>query len=133
MTRCFFWLMQRAGFPYRECQLGSRLDCMLLQQLKETFCHLDQVCLHVPHAIDTKGIFAYKISSIERLFKQDICGLQDHEFRTRFPESPVILYQVRLGDEKLQVETSYYGFTTTMVLILGSAIFVIKCCMFVCL
>ena len=45
VTRCFFWLLQRAGFPYRECQLTNRMDCMLLQQLKETFCHLDQVGL----------------------------------------------------------------------------------------
>uniref|UniRef100_A0A3B1K7S8 Actin-related protein 8 n=1 Tax=Astyanax mexicanus TaxID=7994 RepID=A0A3B1K7S8_ASTMX len=74
VTLCFFWLMQRAGFPYRDCQLTNRVDCILLQQLKETFCHLDQ----------------------------DICGLQDHEFRTRFPESPVLLYQLRIGDEKLQ-------------------------------
>lgn len=34
---------------------------------------------------------------------QDISGLQDHEFQTRFPEAPALLYQVRLGDEKLQV------------------------------
>uniref|UniRef100_A0A3Q3AGW9 Actin related protein 8 n=1 Tax=Kryptolebias marmoratus TaxID=37003 RepID=A0A3Q3AGW9_KRYMA len=60
VTRTFFWLLQRAGFPYRDCQLTSRLDCQLLQHLKETFCHLDQ----------------------------DISGLQDHEFQTRFPEAP---------------------------------------------
>lgn len=35
--------MQRAGFPYRECQLTNKMDCLLLQHLKETFCHLDQV------------------------------------------------------------------------------------------
>ncbi|KAL7827600.1 hypothetical protein SRHO_G00333180 [Serrasalmus rhombeus] len=80
VTRCFFWLMQRAGFPYRECQLTNRLDCMLLQQLKETFCHLDQ----------------------------DICGMQDHEFRSRFPDSPVLLYQLRLGDEKLQAPMALF-------------------------
>ncbi|XP_008413031.1 actin-related protein 8 [Poecilia reticulata] len=74
VTRTFFWLLQRAGFPYRDCQLTSRLDCQLLQHLKETFCHLDQ----------------------------DISGLQDHEFQTRFPEAPALLYQIRLGDEKLQ-------------------------------
>lgn len=45
VTRTFFWLLQRAGFPYRDCQLSSRLDCQLLQHLKETFCHLDQVCV----------------------------------------------------------------------------------------
>lgn len=44
VTRTLFWLLQRAGFPYRDCQLSSRLDCQLLQHLKETFCHLDQVC-----------------------------------------------------------------------------------------
>lgn len=43
MSRCFYWLMQRAGFPYRDCQLTNKLDCLLLQHLKETFCHLDQV------------------------------------------------------------------------------------------
>uniref|UniRef100_A0A8C4ITA7 Actin-related protein 8 n=1 Tax=Dicentrarchus labrax TaxID=13489 RepID=A0A8C4ITA7_DICLA len=45
VTRTFFWLLQRAGFPYRDCQLSSRLDCQLLQHLKEIFCHLDQVCI----------------------------------------------------------------------------------------
>ncbi|XP_047234766.1 actin-related protein 8 isoform X2 [Girardinichthys multiradiatus] len=74
VTRTFFWLLQRAGFPYRDCQLTNRLDCQLLQHLKETLCHLDQ----------------------------DISGLQDHEFQTRFPEAPALLYQIRLGDEKLQ-------------------------------
>ncbi|XP_046896340.1 actin-related protein 8 [Hypomesus transpacificus] len=80
ITRCFFWLLQRAGFPYRDCQLSNRLDCQLLQQLKEVFCHLDQ----------------------------DISGLQDHEFRTRFPEAPALLYQIRLGDEKLQASMALF-------------------------
>ncbi|KAM4610829.1 actin-related protein 8 isoform 1-T1 [Polymixia lowei] len=84
VTRSFFWLLQRAGFPYRECQLSNRLDCKLLQHLKETFCHLDQ----------------------------DISGLQDHEFRTCFPESPALLYQVRLGDEKLQAPMGLFYPTT---------------------
>lgn len=38
--------------------------------------------------------------------KQDISGLKDHEFQTRFPEAPALLYQVRLGDEKLEVLSS---------------------------
>lgn len=84
VTRTFFWLLQRAGFPYRDCQLSSRLDCQLLQHLKETFCHLDQ----------------------------DISGLQDHEFQTRFPEAPALLYQVRLGDEKLQAPMGLFYPTT---------------------
>ncbi|KAM5148377.1 actin-related protein 8 isoform 2-T2 [Mantella aurantiaca] len=80
VTRCFFWLMQRAGFPYQECQLTNLLDCLLLQQLKETFTHLDQ----------------------------DICGLQDHEFQVRHPNSPALLYQMRLGDEKLQAPMALF-------------------------
>lgn len=84
ITRCFFWLLQRAGFPYRDCQLSSRMDYLLLQQLKETLCHLDQ----------------------------DISGLQDHEFRTRFPESQALLYQLRLGDEKLQAPMALFYPTT---------------------
>ncbi|TMS16383.1 Actin-related protein 8 [Larimichthys crocea] len=84
VTRTFFWLLQRAGFPYRDCQLSSRLDCQLLQHLKETFCHLNQ----------------------------DISGLQDHEFQTRFPEAPALLYQVRLGDEKLEAPMGLFYPTT---------------------
>ncbi|XP_047458481.1 actin-related protein 8 [Mugil cephalus] len=84
VTRTFFWLLQRAGFPYRDCQLSNRLDCQLLQHLKETFCHLNQ----------------------------DISGLQDHEFQTRFPEAPALLYQVRLGDEKLQAPMGLFYPTT---------------------
>lgn len=38
---------------------------------------------------------------------QDISGLQDHEFQTRFPEAPAFLYQIRLGDEKLEVRRSH--------------------------
>lgn len=42
-------------------------------------------------------------------FQQDISGLQDHEFQTRFPEAPALLYQIRLGDEKLQVSFINYN------------------------
>lgn len=80
VTRTLLWLLQRAAFPYRDCELSNRLDCQLLHTLKETFCHLDQ----------------------------DICGLQDHEFQTRFPEAPALLYQIRLGDEKLQAPMALF-------------------------
>lgn len=36
-------------------------------------------------------------------YNQDLSGLQDHEFQVRHPDSPALLYQLRLGDEKLQV------------------------------
>ncbi|XP_069499736.1 actin-related protein 8 isoform X2 [Ambystoma mexicanum] len=80
VTRCLYWLMQRAGFPYRDCQLSNPLDCLLLQQLKETFTHLDQ----------------------------DISGLKDHEFQVRHPDSPTLLYQLRIGDERLQAPMALF-------------------------
>ncbi|MEE6501707.1 hypothetical protein FKM82_004301 [Ascaphus truei] len=80
VTRCLHWLMQRAGFPYRECQLSNKLDCLLLQQLKETYSHLDQ----------------------------DVSGLKDHEFQVRHPDAPALLYQFRLGDEKLQAPMALF-------------------------
>ncbi|XP_032892447.1 actin-related protein 8 isoform X2 [Amblyraja radiata] len=80
VTRCYYWLMQRSGFPYRECQVFSRMDSLLLQLLKETFCHLDQ----------------------------DISGIQDHEFKIRHPDCPALLYQLRLGDEKLQAPMALF-------------------------
>ncbi|KAH0630123.1 hypothetical protein JD844_012771 [Phrynosoma platyrhinos] len=80
VSRCFYWLMQRAGFPYRDCHLSKKTDCLLLQHLKETFCHLDQ----------------------------DLSGLKDHEFQVRHPDSPALLYQLRLGDEKLQAPMALF-------------------------
>lgn len=37
-------------------------------------------------------------------YYQDLSGLKDHEFQVRHPDSPALLYQLRLGDEKLQVK-----------------------------
>ncbi|EMP27890.1 Actin-related protein 8, partial [Chelonia mydas] len=39
---------------------------------------------------------------------QDISGLQDHEFQIRHPDSPALLYQFRLGDEKLQAPMALF-------------------------
>ena len=43
ITRTFTWLLERAHFPYHECQPEKTMDALLLIELKETFCHLDQV------------------------------------------------------------------------------------------
>lgn len=80
VTRCLYWLMQRAGFPYRDCQLSNKMDCLLLQHLKETFTHLDQ----------------------------DNSGMKDLEFQIRHPDSPTLLYQFRLGDERLQAPMALF-------------------------
>ena len=45
ITRCFHWLLARCGFPYRECRLNNRMDALFMQELKEAYCHLEQVCL----------------------------------------------------------------------------------------
>ena len=43
VTRCFHWLLARCSFPYRECRLNDRMDAMFMQELKENYCHLEQV------------------------------------------------------------------------------------------
>ena len=44
ITRCFFWLLKKTNFPYKECNpYNDKLDAYLLKELKETFCHLNQV------------------------------------------------------------------------------------------
>ena len=43
ISRSFHWLMTRAGLPYKNCDVTDRMDALLLQELKETYCHLDQV------------------------------------------------------------------------------------------
>ena len=43
ISRCFHWLLTRAGLPYKQCDVTDRMDTLLLQELKETYCHLDQV------------------------------------------------------------------------------------------
>ena len=34
----------KVSFPYKECDATNRLDVLLLHELKETFCHLSEVC-----------------------------------------------------------------------------------------
>jgi len=74
VTRCFYWLLQRTSFPYKECDINDKLDIYLLQDLKETFCHLS---LDIPVG-------------------------QIHEFQVYRPQKRGLLYQIKLGDEPLQ-------------------------------
>ncbi|XP_071810332.1 actin-related protein 8-like [Asterias amurensis] len=71
VTRCFTWLLERAFFPYQECQPAKTMDALLLLELKETFCHLDQ----------------------------DLDGSQLLDFHVRYPYQPTLMYQLKLGDE----------------------------------
>lgn len=45
VTQTFLWLLQKCAFPYAQCNPSNRLDAILLQKLKEDFCHVDLVSL----------------------------------------------------------------------------------------
>lgn len=74
ITRAFYWLLRRVSFPYKECDPANRLDVLLLQELKETFCHLSE----------------------------DIIGGQVHEFQVHRPFKTPRSYQLKIGDEAIE-------------------------------
>ena len=45
ISRCFHWQLGRSGINMRELDLRQPLDCTLLQDMKEEYCHLDQVSI----------------------------------------------------------------------------------------
>ena len=47
ISQCFHWLLTRISFPYKDCDLGRRMDALFIQDLKETFCHLEQVSIQL--------------------------------------------------------------------------------------
>jgi actin-related protein 8 len=73
ISRCFHWLLTRCSFPYRECRLAQRMDALFIQDLKETFCHLEQ----------------------------DMQGIEQSEVTLRRPSQRVTKYTVRMGDERI--------------------------------
>ena len=42
ITAAFACLLKNGGFPYKNCNIDNRMDALLLQELKETYCHLDK-------------------------------------------------------------------------------------------
>nr|SVE92898.1 EOG090X02LT [Moina brachiata] len=73
VTQSFYYLLQRAGFPYSQCQPEEPLDGALLSRLKETYCHLNL----------------------------DLCGLRDFNFVVECPGKVTERYQAKVGDELL--------------------------------
>ncbi len=65
--------MKQRGFPYSECKAESRIGGMLLQELKEKYCHLNL----------------------------DIFGAQQKQFQVRIPDQPIVNYTLLVGDECL--------------------------------
>ncbi|KAF8794669.1 Actin-related protein 8 like protein [Argiope bruennichi] len=70
ITRLFHWLQEKLSFPY-PCSPELPLDALMLQELKEKFCHVNL----------------------------DVCGIQDRSFLVKRPGQPVIRYVVKVGDE----------------------------------
>nr|SVE84755.1 EOG090X02LT [Daphnia pulex] len=73
ITQSFHYLLQRAGFPYKECQPQHPLDGALLTRIKEGYCHLNL----------------------------DFCGLRDVNFVVERPGVSTLRYHVKVGDELL--------------------------------
>lgn len=73
ITQLFYWLFKKCGFPYKECNPFRTTDALLLQELKESMCHVNL----------------------------DICGAQERSFQVKRPNSPVRQYTVKIGDECL--------------------------------
>ncbi|RWS17454.1 actin-related protein 8-like protein [Dinothrombium tinctorium] len=73
ITQVFHYLLKQRNFPYTECKSESRVGGLLLQELKENFCHLDI----------------------------NVCGVRERQFQVKIPEQPVLQYNILLGDECL--------------------------------
>ncbi|RWS22642.1 actin-related protein 8-like protein [Leptotrombidium deliense] len=73
ITQVLHYLLKQRSFPYSECKSESRVGGMLLQELKENFCHLDI----------------------------NLCGVRERQFQVRIPEQPVLQYNILLADECL--------------------------------
>uniref|UniRef100_A0A336MA12 Actin-related protein 8 n=1 Tax=Culicoides sonorensis TaxID=179676 RepID=A0A336MA12_CULSO len=80
ITQCYYWLLKKCGFPFKECNDTVQRDAMLLHSLKETNCHLDlNLC-----------------GSIERYFKIYPCN--------QLP----LQYTIQCGDESLVAPLSVF-------------------------
>uniref|UniRef100_T1JFQ7 Actin-related protein 8 n=1 Tax=Strigamia maritima TaxID=126957 RepID=T1JFQ7_STRMM len=71
VTQIFHWLLRMSGFPYKQCDPKTTVDALLLQQLKENFCHVNL----------------------------DVNGPQSRSFRVKSPQQPSCQYSIKLGDE----------------------------------
>ncbi|XP_047117171.1 actin-related protein 8 isoform X1 [Schistocerca piceifrons] len=80
ITQAFLWLLQKCAFPYRTCNPDSKLDAMLLRQLKENFCHVNL----------------------------DICGSQEKSFVLKQPNRPTRKYTLQVGDECIVAPLSLF-------------------------
>lgn len=86
----FHYLLQKAAFPYKECQPSHPLDGALLSRLKENYCHLNLVKSF------NKNILNHSIN-LGCSDLQDLCGLRDVNFVVERPEKPIMRYQIKVN------------------------------------
>lgn len=91
VTMCFFWLLQKCSFPYKECQPKNNQDAVLLNHLKESSCHIDL----------------------------DVCGSQEKSFIINRPEQSPVRYVLQVADELLIAPLSLF-YTDLLKLTLGN-------------
>lgn len=77
---CFFWLLQKVAFPYKECQPKNNQDAVLLNHLKESSCHIDM----------------------------DVCGSQEKSFIINRPDQQPVRYVLQVADELLIAPLSLF-------------------------
>ncbi|XP_033746554.1 actin-related protein 8-like [Pecten maximus] len=80
ITRCFHWLLGKSGFSPRELDPRNTIDGLLLQEYKESYCHLDQ----------------------------DNFGVKDRSILIRKPEQNIIKYAMKFGDETILAPMSVF-------------------------
>jgi actin-related protein 8 len=77
---CFFWLLQKISFPFKECNPQNNQDAVLLNHLKESSCHCDL----------------------------DICGSQEKSFIINRPDQSPVRYVLQVADELLIAPLSLF-------------------------
>ncbi|CAB3385566.1 Hypothetical predicted protein [Cloeon dipterum] len=90
VTVVYFWLLQKCSFPHKGCNPTRRNDAVLLQKLKEDFCHVDL----------------------------DICGPSEKSFNVTSTDGVVKKITLQVGDECLIAPLSL--FTTDLLAITGT-------------
>ncbi|XP_065899738.1 actin-related protein 8-like isoform X2 [Dysidea avara] len=71
ITRLFYWMIRKCNFPYRKFDPSDHLDELLIEDLKEGFCHLDLTST----------------------------GLKTLEFQVDKPYQPLAQFEFLLGDQ----------------------------------
>ena len=108
--RCFHWLLQAVGFPYKSCDITRRMDALLLRDLKEAHCHLNQVCVRQMNCRSFLSLvwrtpFLMQWNNFQF---QDLLGVQEEHIQIKHPGQNIIKYTVHMGDERILAPLSVF-------------------------